>query len=201
MDDDFPEIKTGNGIDRDFAATANDRMKKTVIELKGMKKSVSDLNTNIISFHKSSDWYSKILIALTVLIVVLTLFLIIDAGKQSQSQDSLSLNSEFFAPTNTGIINAIENDKPILIENQGQYTDAQLDNYLGDFDDIENAYQEGLLNESDFCDSFSYYVQITDGNAEIQKYIAEVNKVDAGSDTSVADLAVIVSKSKNENCH
>lgn len=32
----MPEIKTGNGIDRDFAATANDRMKKTVLELRNL---------------------------------------------------------------------------------------------------------------------------------------------------------------------
>lgn len=35
--DELAEIKTGNGIDRDLAATSNDRLKKTVLELRGLK--------------------------------------------------------------------------------------------------------------------------------------------------------------------
>lgn len=31
--DEFPDVKTGNGIDRDLAATTNDRLKRTVLSL------------------------------------------------------------------------------------------------------------------------------------------------------------------------
>lgn len=41
MDEEFPEIKTGNGIDRDLAATTNDRLKKTVIALKELDNTFS----------------------------------------------------------------------------------------------------------------------------------------------------------------
>ena len=41
MDQDFPDIKTGNGIDRDLAATTNDRLKKTVLELRSLKDAIA----------------------------------------------------------------------------------------------------------------------------------------------------------------
>jgi len=53
MDDkDFPDIETGNGIDRNLAATANDRIKKAVIEINGLKSAVASLEKN----NRKSRW-------------------------------------------------------------------------------------------------------------------------------------------------
>ena len=69
-DTDFPEIKTGNGIDRDLAATANDRIKKAVIE-------VNKLTTTIETFNEQSSNQTGKLIKLTWWIVGLTIVMVI----------------------------------------------------------------------------------------------------------------------------
>ena len=59
----------------------------------------------------------------------------------------------FNDPSNAGIINAIQNDKPILVENGGSYSDVDLDKYLGVFDTIELVYRDGFLSDDHLCDS------------------------------------------------
>lgn len=66
---DFPEIKTGNGIDRDLAATANDRIKKAVIE-------VNELTTTIKTFNEQSSKQTEKLVKLTWWIVGLTIVMV-----------------------------------------------------------------------------------------------------------------------------
>jgi hypothetical protein len=95
----------------------------------------------------------------------------------------ITLTNEFFNPTNTAIISTIEDGEPILIENKGKYTDAQLDNYLGEFDTIDTAYTEGLLSEEHPCISFSYYAGITNENKEITAYIKSQRRTQ-GRDSS-----------------
>lgn len=70
MEDDFPEIKTGNGIDRDLAATANDRIKKAVIEIRKFTSTVE-------TFNNQSFKQTRKLINLTWWIVGLTIILVI----------------------------------------------------------------------------------------------------------------------------
>lgn len=69
-DTDFKEIKTGNGIDRDLAATANDRIKKAVIE-------VDKLTSTIETFNKQSARQTDKLVKLTWWIVGLTIVMVI----------------------------------------------------------------------------------------------------------------------------
>jgi hypothetical protein len=71
-----------------------------------------------------------------------------------------------------------------------------LDNYLGDFETINQVYQDRLLTEDQLCVSFSYYVTITAKNAEIQKY-AENYDFFGG----LQDLTSAVTKSTDKNCH
>lgn len=68
-DSDFPEIKTGNGIDRDLAATANDRLKKAVIE-------IDKLTTTIGNFNEQSSKQTEKLVKLTWWIVGLTIIMV-----------------------------------------------------------------------------------------------------------------------------
>ena len=69
-DTDFPEIKTGNGIDRDLAATANDRIKKAVIE-------INKLTTTIETFNNQSSKQTEKLVKLTWWIVGLTIIMVV----------------------------------------------------------------------------------------------------------------------------
>lgn len=68
-DTDFPEIKTGNGIDRDLAATANDRIKKAVIEINKLTKTIE-------TFNEQSSKQTEKLVKLTWWIVGLTIIMV-----------------------------------------------------------------------------------------------------------------------------
>lgn len=68
---DFPEIKTGNGIDRDLAATANDRIKKAVIEINILKTAVSSLEKTIVNLDGKNEKLQKRIFWLTVVGVAL----------------------------------------------------------------------------------------------------------------------------------
>ncbi len=69
-DTNFTEIKTGNGIDRDLAATANDRIKKAVI-------AVNKLTTTIETFNEQSSKQTERLVKLTRRIVGLTIVMVV----------------------------------------------------------------------------------------------------------------------------
>ncbi len=68
---DFPEIKTGNGIDRDLAATANDRIKKAVIEINSLKSAVASLEKTIVNLDDKNEKLQKRIFWLTVVGVAL----------------------------------------------------------------------------------------------------------------------------------
>lgn len=205
---DLPNIKTGNGIDRDLAATTNDRLTRTVVKLDTLNEIVEQLKNSTVSFADASDKSSKKLVRLTWVLVVLTItligmtyFLMVAAKEQTSSQNNIALNALFFTPENMNIVNAIENSQPILTENHGQNTDIELENYLNEFDTIESSYDEGYLSQSDLCDSFSYYINATSKNTEVQNYILGQQKIDSGFFMSLSDLENIVTTSKNINCH
>ena len=198
--DDFPEIKTGNGYTADLSATTNDRLKKTVSELRSLNSTLNSFNTNSDKWSKKLVQLTWVVIIFTIILVVLTVFIIRDDHKQAQLQNNIALNSMFFGPINTGIIETIENKQHILLENNGKYNDAQLDNYLGSFDTIESSLDDNLLSESDFCDSFSYFINITNNNSEIKNYVSTQQKQDSEFFTSLKVLADKVKNSRNANC-
>lgn len=66
---DFPEIKTGNGVDRDLAATANDRLKKVAIETNKLTKVIE-------IFNEQSSKQTDKMIRLTWWIVGLTIIMV-----------------------------------------------------------------------------------------------------------------------------
>jgi hypothetical protein len=100
----------------------------------------------------------------------------------------------FLRDANTGIINAIEKRNGKILT---EHTTTQLDNYLGDFETIDQAYREGLLTPDELCTSFSYYVTATSKNEEVQKYMAENSEFFGG----LKDLEAVVKHSTNKNCH
>ena len=72
MDDqDFPNIQTGNGIDRDLAATANDRIKKAVIEINSLKGAVASLEKTIVNLDGKNEKLQKRIFWLTIVGVAL----------------------------------------------------------------------------------------------------------------------------------
>ena len=99
-------------------------------------------------------------------------------------------------PRNVGIIEAIENKKPILKSATGDFSTAQLDKYLGDLQTIDDVYQEGLLTEEELCGSFSVYIQETEANQEVKDYL----KANAKYFSGLPHLFATVDNSKDENC-
>ena len=69
---DFPEIKTGNGIDRDLAATANDRIKKAVIELRSLKDAIVSLEKMIVNLDGKNEKLQRRIFWLTVIGLIFT---------------------------------------------------------------------------------------------------------------------------------
>lgn len=68
---DFPDIKTGNGVDRDLAATTNDRIKKAVIEISGLKSAIASLEKTIVNIDGKNEKLQKQIFWLTVVGVAL----------------------------------------------------------------------------------------------------------------------------------
>ena len=72
MDDkDFPNIQTGNGFDRNLVATANDRIKKAVIEINSLKGAVASLEKTIVNLDDKNEKLQKRIFWLTVVGVAL----------------------------------------------------------------------------------------------------------------------------------
>ena len=69
-DADFPDIKTGNRVDRDLAATANDRLKTVAIEINKLTKTIE-------VFNEQSQKQTEKMIRLTWWIVGLTVVMVI----------------------------------------------------------------------------------------------------------------------------
>jgi hypothetical protein len=141
-------------------------------------------------------------VPLVFLTVLFGYFQILDGNRAARLTNFITLTIRFFDPANTEIIDAVENWRPILAPG-GKFTEAQLDNYLADFDAIDEVYEEDLLTEPQLC-MFSYYITITAANKEIRAYIAKVRRLQsAGSKPffiGYYKLVELVGKSRLPDC-
>ena len=117
--------------------------------------------------------------------------------KIARSQNNIALSQMFFGnPANLGIIEAIETKKPILKDNGGQFSNTQMDKYLGDLETVYDTFEEGLLSEEELCGSFSAYAQGAEDNSEVQKYLKDNSNFFSG----LPKLFAKVDNSSDENC-
>ena len=148
---------------------------------------------------KLERWaFGATIISFPILAVTMAVILwqVIDVRRIAASQNNIALNTSFFNGSTSDIVGALEDDKPILKQNGGQFTTRQLDNYLGTFETIDEVYTENLLTEDALCVSFSYYITLTVKNKEIQKYLAANPDFFGG----ISELRAVVESSKNRNC-
>lgn len=141
---------------------------------------------------------------LVVLTLILGLITLRSGDKAARMTNFIALTEAFFNSTNTEIIRAIDEVRPIRIVNGGKFSDEELDNYLGDFDTIAETYREELISEEQVCTSFSYYIKETKKSGEITAYI-QANRREqppgAGAFFSGLDqLSAVVTKSKLSDC-
>jgi hypothetical protein len=143
-------------------------------------------------------WLTIVGVVVAVTNVVLVIVQIRETDRAVHTQNSIALNGQFFHdPINLQIIDAIENQKPILAEHHGRTTPTELDNYLGDLDTIYDAYTDKQISEEELCGSFSTVVTETFRNVEIQKYLRDNTDYFGGA----VELADVVKKSKIDECH
>jgi hypothetical protein len=117
--------------------------------------------------------------------------------KIARSQNNIALSQMFFGnPVNLGIIEAIESKKPILKSNGGEFSNTQMDKFLGDLETVYDTSEEELLSEDELCGSFSAYVQEAEGNSEVQNYLKE----NSNFFTGLPKLFDKVDHSKNQYC-
>ena len=141
-------------------------------------------------------------VPLFLLTVLLGYFQILEGNRAARLTNFIALTNRVFNPANTEIIDAIENWKPILAP-AGKFTEAQLDNYLADFDTIDEVYQEGLLTEPQLC-MFSYYITLTATNKEILDYIKKIRQAQTATSkpffVGYYRLVELVRKSRIPDC-
>jgi hypothetical protein len=117
--------------------------------------------------------------------------------KIAQSENSVSLNTMLFNDSsNAGIIKAIEDNKPVLVENGGSYSGVDLDKYLGAYDAIALVYRDGFLSDDHLCSSFSFYIEEANKNSEVTQYIAKYPDFFGG----IRSLLPVVRNSKSPYC-
>jgi hypothetical protein len=115
----------------------------------------------------------------------------------AQSENGIALNTMVFNDySNADIIRTIQNDKPLLIDNGGRYTTADLDKYLGAFNTVALVYRDGFLSDDHLCASFAFYVKEAHQNAEVQKYIIENPEYFGG----FRDLLTVMKNSNSPLC-
>lgn len=141
-------------------------------------------------------------VPLFLLTVLLGYFQILEGNRAARLTNFITLSNRVFNPANTEIIDALENWKPILAP-EGKFTEAQLDNYLADFDTIDEVYEEGLLTETQLC-MFSYYITLTATNKEISDYIKKVRQAQTAKSkpffVGYYRLVELVGKSRLPDC-
>ncbi len=57
---DFSKISTGNGIDRDLAATTNDRLEKLIVDLRNLNTTIEKSNNKNESLQNKIFWLTVI---------------------------------------------------------------------------------------------------------------------------------------------
>jgi hypothetical protein len=150
------------------------------------------------------EWIAYIVAIIGFPLLIASTFIAIyqihETNRAVSAQNNIALNTMVFnSDKNSAIIDAIEKGDKILKENGGKFLDSQLDSYLGDYETIFQAYDEGYLSEDELCTSFSYYVAAIFKNKEIQDYMS--GKENEEFFEGLSDLNKLVQRSKNRNCH
>lgn len=122
------------------------------------------------------DWLniaSFIVVFVTAIFVFLTLK---SAAKGISEQLTATFNQDISNENSTGIITAMDNKQPILVEHGGHFDDEHLDNYLGIYETMDGAYLSHQIDRDDFCAQFSLYIRQAKDNTEINNYIKKTRE-------------------------
>lgn len=117
--------------------------------------------------------------------------------KNAASQNlTVLLDDRLSAFVNTKIISSIDQNKPIL-DPKDPYSYYKLNNYMGTFEILDQAYRADVIRKDDICNIFSDFIDITSENKEIQNYLIDEINSDPQNLTGYRDLV----KVNSESCH
>jgi len=112
--------------------------------------------------------------------------------EQATADFLLRFNREFFDnETNQKIITAIEENNPLLKENNGEFTCYQIDDYLGYYELMAHYEKKRFIDFEMIDEMFGHYISLAYQNQEIKKYIVQLRNEtgDARYYKPFADLA------------
>jgi hypothetical protein len=75
----FPKIVTGNGFQNDLIATTNNRIEFAVVEIRGLKKSITELEETIVALDVKNEKLQRRIFWLTLVGVAFTVTQIFQA--------------------------------------------------------------------------------------------------------------------------
>lgn len=102
-----------------------------------------------------------------------------DFRNSQSAQLMLEFNKELNSDLNSSLITAIEENKPILKENGGEFTTTDIDRYLGAYELLNNVSAAGLISDDMLYNAFAYDIVKTYQNKEIQDYLLKIRQEDS----------------------
>jgi hypothetical protein len=114
----------------------------------------------------------------TVGLVVVGYFEVNKVRRQNNADFIARLNREFFyeSTVNREIIRAIEEHRPILHGNNGDFSEYDLRSYLRYFEMIERFISEGVISFGLVDEMFGSYISRAWENDEVREFIARVRQ-------------------------
>jgi hypothetical protein len=171
----------------ELAAEADNgrRGQGAVVEVIGrLKLAIENLDDSTTRLSRWLVFYTIVLVILTAVLVTFGWYQIkglktqiADSEKATSEQLTEDFNRDISNGTNTAIISAIDESRPIRKEKGGNFTDFQLDNYLGVYEIMDGAYANKIISKDDFCAQFEFYISGANQNQEVNNYINEQRKI------------------------
>ena len=111
--------------------------------------------------------------------VVFAAMQIRDVRNMQSAQLMLEFDRDLNTSPDAQIITAIEDGQPLLKSNKGNFTTTDIDKYLSIFELLNNTHEAGLITDDMLYNAFSYDIEKTYKNKEIEDYVAGLRKEDS----------------------
>ncbi len=117
------------------------------------------------------------LVIATVALVVIGYIQLPALREQANADFLLKFNRDFFDnEINKKIIPAIEENEILLKKTGGEFTEYQLDDYLGYYELMSQYEKKGIVDFELIDEMFGHYISLAWQNNEIKEYIEELRK-------------------------
>lgn len=124
-----------------------------------------------------SLFFSFLLVLANIFLWIAVMKQLKEARRASQGTILLEANRDFFFSDRMyRVRKAIESKKPILKSNGGQFTEQDLEDYIGYFEMLYGFTEQKILNLQLAEDNFGAYVEEAWVNKEVREYIGELRR-------------------------